>query len=276
MAISKINNVNETITHLALPERQIPVLIRDGSGNPEGSVPAMDAGKPPIGVRRLLPSIVHVLATPQGRGEIEKQHGHISEAEWHELLELLSLIGRVNSGKTSPVTLSNGDAMRGLPTLLDRLSPSGWVPFKDKSGKLKFRPARGRGPLLELDGPIPHGQTTQDRKEKGVIRTVVVTRKTLPFALSEAFTRGMRKTRFVVWWSNVARRLAPGLYCPDFVTALYALAMWSIGTAGGWAVCQRCKKNYLRSRAQQVYCSHKCQAAAGMQRYRKRGRARRK
>jgi len=54
------------------------------------------------------------------------------------------------------------------------------------------------------------------------------------------------------------------------MTALYALAMWSSGTAGGWAICQnpRCKKDYPRRRVKQCYCSHKCQVAAAMQRMR--------
>jgi hypothetical protein len=93
--------------------------------------------------------------------------------------------------------------------------------------------------------------------------------KTPTFALSEAFTAGLRKTRFVVWWSVVGKKLVPGLYCPDIVTALYALAMWSSGTAGGWAICQKCTKDYPRSRAKQLYCSHRCQVAAAMRRYRK-------
>ncbi len=92
--------------------------------------------------------------------------------------------------------------------------------------------------------------------------------KTAPFALSESFTAGLSKTRFVVWWSEVGKKLVPGLYCPDIVTALYALAMWSSGTAGGWAICQRCNKDYPRSRAKQLYCSHRCQVAQAMKRYR--------
>jgi hypothetical protein len=78
----------------------------------------------------------------------------------------------------------------------------------------------------------------------------------------------MSKARFVVWWSDAGKKLVPGLYCPDIVTALYALAMWSSGTAGGWAICQKCGNDYPRSRAKQRYCSHKCQVAAAMQRFR--------
>jgi hypothetical protein len=92
--------------------------------------------------------------------------------------------------------------------------------------------------------------------------------KTAVLALSGAFTEGLSKTRFVVWWSDIGKKFVPGLYCPDIVTALYALAMWSSGTAGGWAICQKCGKDYPRSRAKQRYCSHKCQVAAAMRRMR--------
>ena len=125
---------------------------------------------------------------------------------------------------------------------------------------------------VELDTPVPHRRSAQDHPGEKKTEWKIPIKgscKTLPLALSETFTRGMRKTRFVVWWSNAAKRLVPGLYCPDIVTALYALAMWSIGTAGGWAVCQKCGDNYPRRRAKQLYCSHRCQVAAAMQRYRK-------
>ena len=33
--------------------------------------------------------------------------------------------------------------------------------------------------------------------------------KSVAFALSEAFTKGLSKTRFVVWWSEVADEVCP-------------------------------------------------------------------
>jgi hypothetical protein len=88
------------------------------------------------------------------------------------------------------------------------------------------------------------------------------------FALSEAFTVGISKTRFVVWWHKAAERFVPGLFCPDIATALYALAMWSTGTAGGWAICQKCRKDFARKRTKQLYSSPQCQTAAAMSRMR--------
>jgi hypothetical protein len=87
-------------------------------------------------------------------------------------------------------------------------------------------------------------------------------------ALMEAITARLSLTRFVIWWSDVDGELVPGLYCPDRLTAYYAFAIRSIGAVGGWAICQRCGKNYLRRRTQQLYCTHKCQVAAAMKRFR--------
>jgi hypothetical protein len=78
----------------------------------------------------------------------------------------------------------------------------------------------------------------------------------------------LSKARFVVWWSDVGKKLVPGLYCPDIVTALYALAMWSSGTAGGWAICQKCGVYTCAAELSSVTAPQKCQVAAAMQRYR--------
>ena len=94
--------------------------------------------------------------------------------------------------------------------------------------------------------------------------------KTVAFAVSEAFTEGLSKTRFVAWWTDIGKKLVPGLYCPDIVTALYALAMWGYGTEGGWAICQKCNNDFARKHSKELYCSAKCQSAAGMSRHRQR------
>ena len=286
------NNNNEAITHLAMPERQIPVLIDSTPENSEGFMPSIaGSDKPVTRVRRLLPSFVQGLESPQRRREIEKEHGTIGASEWNRLRELLSLIDRLNAGDWSPVITSNANkAMEYLPALLDRLSPGGWFMGEDESGKLTLRPASGdvSGSMsleIEVGKPtlLSPAERPPGRKVATHVQSVLehdgrtakwsakidAVCKTAAYALSEAFTAGLSKTRFVVWWSDVGKKFVPGLYCPDIVTALYALAMWSSGTAGGWAICQKCNKDYPRSRAKQFYCSHRCQAAAGMQRYRK-------
>jgi len=288
----KSNNNNEAITHLAMPERQIPVLIDSTPKKSEGFMPAIaGSDKSVTRVRRLSPSFVQGLASSQRRREIEKEHGTISATEWNRLRELLSLRDRLNAGERSPVITSNAkEALEYLPAQLDRLSPRGWFKGKDESGKLTLKSASGDRPgsislEIEFGKPtftslverppgrkaIPHVNPVLERHGRTVkwSATINAVCKTVPFALSETFTEGLSKTRFVVWWSEVGKKLVPGLYCPDIVTALYALAMWSSGTAGGWAICQKCNKDYPRRRAKQLYCSHKCQVAAGMQRYRK-------
>ena len=81
---------------------------------------------------------------------------------------------------------------------------------------------------------------------------------------------GIYKALFVIWWAEHEKKFAPGLYCPDMPTALYALALSAIGEAGAVGVCRHCGKPFIRSRGKQSYCNHKCQVAAGMVRYRKR------
>jgi hypothetical protein len=46
------------------------------------------------------------------------------------------------------------------------------------------------------------------------------------------------------------------------------IQMADYGTAGGWAICQKCNSDFARKRAPQLYCSTKCQSAAGMSRHR--------
>ena len=286
------NNTNKTITHLAMPERQIPVLIDSSPEKCEGYFTSTKSSdKAVTRVRRLLPSFVEDVRNPCKRKEIEREFGAIAAAEWNTLRELLALRDRLNAGDWSPIITHNAEeALRESLTPLLRLSPEGWFVDADetKTGKLILRPASGNGHRVEIDfgldnalvTPFEGGPRVQNTalRAKPVTKadnssavhrnTIKATVKTPVFALSEAFTAGLSRTRFVVWWSDMGKKLVPGLYCPDILTALYALAMWSSGTAGGWAICLKCKKDYPRSRAKQRYCSHKCQVAAAMQRMR--------
>jgi hypothetical protein len=92
--------------------------------------------------------------------------------------------------------------------------------------------------------------------------------KVMPVAIAEGFTSGLSKARFVVWWAEKELKFAPGLYCPDIMTALYALVMWSRGTPGGLAICERCQKDYPRVRSGQRYCGYKCRMASNQKKYR--------
>lgn len=282
------NNTNEPITHLAMPQRRFPVLIDSAREKAEGFVASTSwSDKDVTWVRRLEPSFVDGLKTPQKRREIEKEYGIIGETEWNRLREMLALIDRLNAGDWSPIIATNAREVldQALPTaLLDSLSPEGWF-LDDKSGTgtMTFRsasPDRRSAVSIEI-GKIKRHELGKVRKAAPSVNshteldgTPVISAKfsgsyrTAAFALSEAFTAGLSKTRFVVWWHGTAKRFVPGLYCPDILTALYALAMWSSGTAGGWAICQKCGNDFPRSRAKQLYCSHKCQVAAAMKRYR--------
>ena len=288
------HNHNKAITHLAMPERRIPVLIDSSPEKAEGLVPsAVQSGKPATAVRRLDPSVVRNLGNPKQRREIEREHGVINEADWSRLREFFSLLDRLNAGDLSPVITSNAEeTLKELPALLDRLSPGGWLPEEEatRTGKLSFRPAsdgrRNRArvtidiatvsctplvgaPSVHQSSPRRVDTAAEDGDGTAAWSTTIRGAcKTVAFAVSEALTEGLSKARFVVWWTDVAKKLVPGLYCPDIVTALYASAIWSYGTSGGWAICQKCDKDFARRRAKQFYCSNRCQAAAAMRRYR--------
>ena len=228
------NNNNEAITHLAIPERQIPVLIDSSAEKAEGYVPSRAWSDTPVTrVRRLLPSFVQGLASPQRRRKIEKEHGTISATEWTRLRELLSLIDRWNASDSSPlITIDTIEGLDDLIAQLNRVSPGGWLKETDKSGtgKLMFRSVSGSKSIeIEIGKPtftplidappgrkvaprahpfLEDGQTAKWRVEgSGECKTV-------PFAISELFTAGLSKTRFVVWWSDVGKKLVPGPLLP--------------------------------------------------------------
>lgn len=292
----RTHNHNESITHLAMPERRIPVLIDCEPKQAEGFVPSFrEKEQSATLVRRLDPALLIAFRNAGRRIKIEKEYGAIDEADWNRLRELFALLDRVNAGDLTPTVTSNEqEAFRGLPALLDRLSPGGWLRDERKglAGELSFLPASGKlqgrarlsieissvslTPLVNrhtddvstsiANNPAP---ASEDENRNLLLKTAIHgTCKTVAFAVSEAFTAGLRKTRFVVWWTDIGKKLVPGLYCPDIVTALYALAMWGYGTAGGWAICQKCNSDFARKRAKQLYCSTRCQSAAGMSRHR--------
>lgn len=288
------DNHNEAITamkHLAMPQRQIPVLIESNPEKAEGFAPAQaQSGKPFVRVRRLLPEFVQDLENPRRRKEIEHEHGAIGGEEWNRLREMLALKDRMNTGDWSPVVTDDMDdleaAFKDLLPLLDRLSPKGWLKEDDRSGKgnqtfkavegdFRFEVEFKTGPIRPLSErkasrrkDVPFVLSDSGRGGKTYSGTITREVRTAVRAFCEAFTEGLSKTRFVVWWSDVSKKFVPGLFCPDILTALYALAMWSSGTAGGWAICQRCGENYARRHPKQRYCSDGCRVAAAMKRYR--------
>jgi hypothetical protein len=287
------NNHNEAITNLAVPERRIPVLIESSAERAEGFVPSIVwSGKPVTPVQRLQPSFIDGMGSPGKRREIEKEYGAISAVEWNRLRELLDLKDRMNAGDRSPIVTSNAkEALAHWPAFLNKLSPGGWFIEENEAGVRTYRSASGDVQArisfsfeiepwqASLAAPIAgtlkaapriYPASKRNRKMLDMSAEISAACKPINFALSEAFTAGLSKTRFVVWWFIAAKKFVPGLYCPDIVTALYALAMWSSGTPGGWAICQnpKCGKDYPRSRTKQRYCSHKCQVAAAMRRMR--------
>jgi hypothetical protein len=86
----------------------------------------------------------------------------------------------------------------------------------------------------------------------------------------QTLNRGLDEARPVVWRSFAKKTASLGLFCPDAYTVLFALALRGMGLPGGLGACQRCGKPFPRSRRTQRYCSHRCQLAASMRRFRER------
>jgi hypothetical protein len=217
------DNRNETITHLGMPQRRIPVLTPVPSGGVDGFVSFKPWDYERGGnVRRVSPEILAALRDPAQRKRVEQQYGRIEERDWSRLLELLGLIERLAAGDWTPVYKHLGSthkSVRNGNTIKVEISSSGSA-------------------------------------------------KSAVFALTEAFTEGLSRSRFVVWWAEREQKFAPGIYCEDIVTALYALVLSAVGQPGGIGICRHCEQPFPRSRSKQRYCSYRCQAAAGMRRYR--------
>ena len=90
--------------------------------------------------------------------------------------------------------------------------------------------------------------------------------------LSDGLRTPNRVVEFVIWWNDEAGLPAAGLLCPDARTAAYALLLRRVGQAGGLGICARCGNPFPATRAGQRYCSHSCQTAAAMARYRARAK----
>jgi len=90
--------------------------------------------------------------------------------------------------------------------------------------------------------------------------------------LAAELNHRLRGAKPVIWWVKSEHRLAPGLYCRDIATALFAQLHTRLQTPKGLAVCLRCEKPFIRSKRIQRYCSSNCGAAARMSQMRQRTR----
>ena len=241
MEVAKRNNNNEAITNLAMPERRIPVLIDSSRQRADGFMPSMafaerGTGDPVFPVRRFHVSL-DVLNDSQGRSRFEKEFGPLDLGEWNGLLRLLDLLGRWEAGdRRLEVDADSEEIAREL----EQACPGEFAIHVRK---------------------LPPGVRRQSRSF-GMNASLAITAK---------FTAGLSEARFVIWEDKLTGKFVPGLYCPNVQTALYASVLYGLGVPGGLAICRnpKCRQPFIRSRGEtQSYCSHKCQVAAGMRRYR--------
>lgn len=78
--------------------------------------------------------------------------------------------------------------------------------------------------------------------------------------LSEKVTAGAGRVQLVLWYEKRRRgtTFLPGIYCPDVLSALYALTLLRIVGGRGLAVCEICGKAFIRKRRTRRTCSDKC------------------
>jgi predicted RNA-binding Zn ribbon-like protein len=219
------HNHNEAITHLAMPERAIPVLLKCEATKRDGFTALHDVSPTSVSVCRIPKTALRSFLDPQERKLFETKYGTVPERERDWVLYVLGL--------ADALARRDARAMRGVVRRYVRDS---------KYSDIAWDEVR-KSPLYELHRNL---------------------------------NRGIQWTRFVVWWAERERRLAPGLMAQDAAGALAALVLSSIGQLGGLGICQRpqCQKPFIRVRggSKQRYCSYRCQSAAGMARFRARGK----
>jgi len=91
--------------------------------------------------------------------------------------------------------------------------------------------------------------------------------------LNREINKWLKKAHFVLWRSQRERKLKTGLFCSDIGTALFTLWISNLEQRRGINICSRCSAPFVNVRTTQKYCSHKCQNAACVARYRKNKKA---
>lgn len=64
--------------------------------------------------------------------------------------------------------------------------------------------------------------------------------------------------KLVLWWQVKERKLASGLLCRNFSSALFALLLSRAVLPEGTGICARCGKVFTRVRVGQKFCSKRC------------------
>ena len=94
----RTNNPNEAITHLALPEGRIPVLLRCSPEKREGLV-CFSPYNEALSVRAVPRETLQLFVDPKRRAVFEKEYGSVPELARAELLAALGMAGAIASGK---------------------------------------------------------------------------------------------------------------------------------------------------------------------------------
>src|SRR5271155_3329435 len=89
------HNHNETITHLAMPERRIPVLMECPKSIRDGFTVLRDISPSSLNVRRVPENSLELFVDPKQRESFEQSYGAVTERDRQTLLYLLGLADAV-------------------------------------------------------------------------------------------------------------------------------------------------------------------------------------
>ncbi len=217
---------------------------------------------------RVVPSeCLRLFVDPATRQRFEKEFGAVSDNDQEALLYLFSLATSLTAMKRpprrlrAPVSLA---ALRGvLAQCLPTINSSHGMP-SPAAISTAFAKMVGT-----LKAGIPGMEISQQSKAERLAWCKRMYEEGQQF-LCASMNRGLEQARFVIWWMELQGKLAPGLYCQDAASALFALASLRLGSPGGLGVCIRCSSPFLTRRGKQAYCSYRCQTQAAMARYRER------
>lgn len=244
----------------------LPILVRCKAIDRDGHIVLKGRRSVPVSVVPLKE--LESLWNPDQRKKFESSYGHIPQLAEARLLTLNRLLQAIrtrdpgNLGHLSTYAKLAGAEERTTDVIRcarDLGVSEDWCRrMAEETEKRTGYPPFG-----------PLGPATEQYYESRVWERLC---RPLP-ELSRKLNRRLQSVRLVIWWVMQSQIPAPGLFCPDIETALFALTFSRIASPQGWSVCLRCSASFMRTRRDQKYCSLRCGGATRKARERKRKRA---
>jgi hypothetical protein len=94
--------------------------------------------------------------------------------------------------------------------------------------------------------------------------------RSIEYFLPDFVNQELQKTHVLLWWNSKRKKLMPGIMCPDFPTAVYA--MYLLGQFG-LRNCPNCGTWFEAKRSDQMYHKIQCREAHRVKRWRAKERS---